>query len=99
MSPVPFWTSARLGLAVLGFFGFILVYSVRVNLSVAIVCMVNKTAISSTHDSSPINSNLSTILSAANESSSAMVENECGHAIPTVVNASAPKGQELVGLL
>ena len=42
---VPWWTSSRLGLAVLGFFGFINVYALRVNMSVAIVCMVNKTAI------------------------------------------------------
>ena len=48
---VPFWFSARLGLAVMGFFGFIFVYAIRVNLSVAIVCMVNRTAIASIEDS------------------------------------------------
>ncbi|XP_071171387.1 sialin-like [Mytilus edulis] len=42
---VPWWTSSRLGLAILGFFGFINVYALRVNMSVAIVCMVNRTAI------------------------------------------------------
>lgn len=42
---VPWWTSSRIGLAILGFFGFINVYALRVNMSVAIVCMVNKTAI------------------------------------------------------
>ncbi|CAL1526709.1 unnamed protein product [Lymnaea stagnalis] len=42
---VPFWLSSRLALAVIGFLGFINVYAVRVNLSVAIVCMVNHTAI------------------------------------------------------
>lgn len=42
---VPWWTSCRLGLAVLGFFGFINLYALRVNLSVAIVCMVNGTAV------------------------------------------------------
>ncbi|XP_055900366.1 sialin-like isoform X1 [Biomphalaria glabrata] len=39
---VPFWFSSRLGLAFIGFLGFINVYAVRVNLSVAIVCMVNQ---------------------------------------------------------
>ena len=43
--PVPWWTSSRLGLAVLGFLGFINVYALRVNMSVAIVCMVNTTAL------------------------------------------------------
>ncbi|KAL5021879.1 hypothetical protein ScPMuIL_001034 [Solemya velum] len=47
---VPWWTSCRLGLAILGFFGFINVYALRVNMSVAIVCMVNQTAIRSTDD-------------------------------------------------
>lgn len=42
---VPWWTSSRLALAVLGFFGFINVYALRVNMSVAIVCMVNQTAL------------------------------------------------------
>lgn len=45
-SSVPWWTSSRLGLAILGFFGFINVYALRVNMSVAIVCMVNHTATS-----------------------------------------------------
>ncbi|CAG5123820.1 unnamed protein product [Candidula unifasciata] len=47
---VPFWLSSRLGLAVIGFLGFINVYAVRVNLSVAIVCMVNHTAIQKQSD-------------------------------------------------
>ncbi|XP_045189876.2 uncharacterized transporter slc-17.2-like isoform X2 [Mercenaria mercenaria] len=42
---VPWWSSCRLALAVLGFFGFVNVYALRVNMSVAIVCMVNQTAI------------------------------------------------------
>ncbi|XP_048745498.1 sialin-like [Ostrea edulis] len=42
---VPWWTSSRVGLAVLGFFGFVNVYALRFNLSVAIVCMVNGTAV------------------------------------------------------
>ena len=42
---VPWWTSCRLALAVLGFFGFVNVYALRVNMSVAIVCMVNQTAL------------------------------------------------------
>uniref|UniRef100_A0A914UMH7 Sialin n=1 Tax=Plectus sambesii TaxID=2011161 RepID=A0A914UMH7_9BILA len=42
-SDVPFWTSARFGMAVLVFFGFANLYSLRVDLSVAVVCMVNHT--------------------------------------------------------
>ncbi|XP_046329728.2 sialin-like [Haliotis rufescens] len=42
-SKVPFLTSSRVGLAVLGFLGFINVYALRVNLSVGVVCMVNQT--------------------------------------------------------
>lgn len=55
---VPWWTSSRLGLAVLGFFGFVNVYALRFNLSVAIVCMVNATAVrlNSNEESESINS-------------------------------------------
>ena len=42
---VPWWSSARLALAVIGFFGFVNVYALRINLSVGMVCMVNHTAI------------------------------------------------------
>ncbi|XP_002734661.1 sialin-like [Saccoglossus kowalevskii] len=42
---VPFWTSARLSLAVLAFFGFLFLYALRINLSVGMVCMVNNTAV------------------------------------------------------
>ena len=44
-SPVPWWTSFRLALAIVGFFGFVNLYALRVNMSVAMVCMVNQTAI------------------------------------------------------
>ncbi|XP_060084519.1 uncharacterized transporter slc-17.2-like [Ylistrum balloti] len=54
---VPWWTSKRLQLAVLGFFGFINVYTLRANMSVAVVCMVNWTAI---HESKGNTSNDST---------------------------------------
>ncbi|XP_066268922.1 sialin-like [Branchiostoma lanceolatum] len=40
---VPVWTSARYLLAVLGSFGFFTAYAMRVNLSVAMVAMVNHT--------------------------------------------------------
>lgn len=45
---VPFWTSYRFLLAILGFLGFVNVYTIRVNMSVAVVCMVNHTAVMST---------------------------------------------------
>ena len=72
---VPWWTSSRLALAVLGFFGFVNVYALRVNMSVAIVCMVNQTAL-----------RLAEANSSANESSSkAEPEQQCGliHAGPS----------------
>ena len=42
---MPFWTSLRFGLAALGFLGSINLYAMRINLSVAMVCMVNNTAV------------------------------------------------------
>eukprot|EP00918_Siedleckia_nematoides_P093921 GHVU01206233.1.p1 GENE.GHVU01206233.1~~GHVU01206233.1.p1 ORF type:complete len:538 (+),score=42.06 GHVU01206233.1:259-1872(+) len=41
----PWWCSCRLLLAIIGFFGFINIYAQRVGMSVAIVCMVNQTAV------------------------------------------------------
>ncbi|XP_033757483.1 LOW QUALITY PROTEIN: uncharacterized transporter slc-17.2-like [Pecten maximus] len=49
---VPWWTSKRLQLAILGFFGFINVYTLRANMSVAVVCMVNWTALHETQGNS-----------------------------------------------
>jgi ACS family sodium-dependent inorganic phosphate cotransporter-like MFS transporter 5 len=42
---VPCWLSWRIYLAVIAFFGFINIYAQRVCMSVAIVCMVNQTAV------------------------------------------------------
>ena len=42
---VPWLCSQRIALAVLGCAGFAISYGLRVNLSVAIVCMVNHTAL------------------------------------------------------
>ncbi len=42
---VPWWTSWRLCLAIIGFLGFVHIYAQRVGMSVAIVCMVNQTAV------------------------------------------------------
>lgn len=42
---VPWWTSCRLCMAIIGFFGFVHIYAQRVGMSVAIVCMVNHTAV------------------------------------------------------
>ncbi|XP_070559139.1 sialin-like [Ptychodera flava] len=51
---VPFWTSSRFGLAILAFFGFVSMYALRVNLSVAMVCMVNNTALNDPDNSSDV---------------------------------------------
>ncbi|CAD5121055.1 DgyrCDS9595 [Dimorphilus gyrociliatus] len=45
-SSLPWWCSIRLLLAFVGFLGFVNLYALRVNMSVAIVCMVNNTALS-----------------------------------------------------
>ncbi|XP_071103844.1 sialin-like isoform X2 [Haliotis cracherodii] len=42
---VPWWTSQRFGLSILWFFGFLCLYSQRVNLSIAIVSMVDHEAL------------------------------------------------------
>ena len=64
---VPFWTSSRVGLSFIGFLGFINMYVLRINVSVAVVCMVNHTAVSQNvttidddNDSMFINSSSST---------------------------------------
>ena len=44
-SPTPLWGSCRGVFALLGFLGFTNVYAMRVNLSLAIVAMVNHTAV------------------------------------------------------
>ncbi|XP_005090718.1 uncharacterized transporter slc-17.2 [Aplysia californica] len=41
----PLWKSARFSLAIFAFFGFLNFYALRVNMGIAIVCMVNHTAI------------------------------------------------------
>lgn len=47
MEPTPLWCSARLTLSIVSFLGFINLYALRVNLSVAMVCMVNHTYVAS----------------------------------------------------
>ena len=46
VQPTPFLCSTRLGLAIIGFFMFFHLYAQRVGMSVAIVSMVNQTAVS-----------------------------------------------------
>ena len=45
----PLVPSTRLTLALVAFIGIVMIYSCRVNLSVALVCMVNQTAIKRTY--------------------------------------------------
>ncbi|KAK6181306.1 hypothetical protein SNE40_009188 [Patella caerulea] len=52
LSLVPWWTSKRLQLAVICFFGFLCLYSQRVNLSIAIVSMVDHSGKLESHDNS-----------------------------------------------
>lgn len=42
--PGSLWTSSRFGLALVAMLGFLNLYAQRVNLSVAVVCMLNHTA-------------------------------------------------------
>jgi hypothetical protein len=57
--------SCRLTLAIIGFFMFVHLYAQRVGMSVAIVCMVNHTAVRLLHDSSHVTSdNISLLVSA-----------------------------------
>jgi len=43
--PAPFFFSCRFMLAVIGFFVFLHLYAQRIGMSVAIVCMLNQTAL------------------------------------------------------
>ncbi|KAL5022181.1 hypothetical protein ScPMuIL_001336 [Solemya velum] len=45
VEPTSLWCSTRLGLAFVSFLGFVNLYALRVNMSVAMVCMVNQTAL------------------------------------------------------
>lgn len=63
---VPFWTSARFALALLGFFGYVVLYALKANLSVAIVCMLNYTAINELKEDKP-GDNVTVIINITNE--------------------------------
>lgn len=58
LNAVPWWTSHRFRLAILSFFGFVILYAQRVNLSIAIVSMVNHSALKANSSSSSNSSNL-----------------------------------------
>ncbi|KAJ8322040.1 hypothetical protein KUTeg_000511 [Tegillarca granosa] len=42
---IPFWTSSRFGVTIILFFGWFYIFSIRVNINMSIVCMVNHSAI------------------------------------------------------
>ena len=48
---MPFWTSIRVAIMFIGFFGVITHFSQKTNLSIALVCMVNHSAIEHHHPS------------------------------------------------
>ncbi|XP_025080882.1 uncharacterized transporter slc-17.2-like isoform X2 [Pomacea canaliculata] len=50
MSKVPWWTSQRFILSIISFFGFLVLYAQRVNLSIAIVSMVDHSHGDHAHD-------------------------------------------------
>ncbi|KAH3787125.1 hypothetical protein DPMN_165246 [Dreissena polymorpha] len=84
---VPWWTSCRLALAVLGFFGFLNVYALRINMSIAIVCMVNHTAIKGLEAAANTSSN-GTIISASEASRCGLLTtDESGNLTTTSKNA------------
>ena len=58
-SEAPLWCSARFSLAIVGFFGFVNLYAQRVNLSVAMVCMLNHSAITAQYELDNINNTFS----------------------------------------
>ena len=51
MSLVPFWCSIRLAVAFVGFLGMMAHYSQKINMGIALVCMVNHSAIDQQGDS------------------------------------------------
>nr|KAG5687655.1 hypothetical protein BaRGS_027547 [Batillaria attramentaria] len=80
IEPTPLWCSCRLVLAFMGFLGFVNVYAMRVNLSVAMVCMINQTAIqaSSTSTTTTTNAANFTYNSANLTSDTSEEEDACG---------------------
>ncbi|KAK3593079.1 hypothetical protein CHS0354_038105 [Potamilus streckersoni] len=73
IKPTPLWCSTRLALTVMSFFGFVNLYALRVNMSVAMVCMVNQTQ----SIAAPIkNTNGSAIMECSNQSVTA---GKCAH--------------------
>lgn len=46
---MPFWSSIRVAIIFIGFFGVITHFSQKTNLSIALVCMVNHSAIEHHH--------------------------------------------------
>jgi len=66
---VPYWSSIRFSIAFIGFLGMITHFLQRTNISIALVCMVNHTAIEHYYSSPSINNSTST--------TSVSVENSC----------------------
>ncbi|RUS91220.1 hypothetical protein EGW08_001026, partial [Elysia chlorotica] len=105
LDQVPWWTSHRLRLAILCFLGFVSLYAQRVNLSIAIVSMVDHSSTDHLNSSSsvvPEFSNSTYANSTYNATATTTTEapaDKCG-----VISKSATKGEfrwnkELEGLL
>lgn len=70
----PFFCSVRFIVTIMAFFGYCLQYMLKINLGIAIVCMVNHTALS--HDAE-MHNNLSLVPIGLNESAPAVKEVNC----------------------
>ncbi|XP_055859791.1 sialin-like [Biomphalaria glabrata] len=97
LSKVPWWTSHRFWLAVLNFFGFVVLYAQRVNLSIAIVSMVSHTH---TKANSSLYMNLSTTHSYLNTTKAPnLPEDKCPKLEAKETKAEFHWSKELEGLI
>ncbi|XP_067685982.1 sialin-like [Haliotis asinina] len=73
---VPWWTSHRFGMSIMWFFGFLCLYSQRVNLSIAIVSMVNHEALKHVQEGTIVNTTNETAYNTTTPATS-IYEDQC----------------------